>query len=509
MKTRRLILILGDQLDSGSVALRSSNKDEDRIVMIETGDEAGHVWNHKHRIAIFIAAMRHFAADLGKRGWQVHYRSLVDDCPSIAAGLKDAITQFDPESVHMLEAGEWRLEKAIADTCNDSNCELITHEDQHFLCTRKQFAQWAEGRKSLRMEYFYRELRRQHDVLMDGDKPLNGQWNFDKSNRESFGRDGPGELPPRLQFEPDNVTREVLAEVGERFADHPGSLENFFWPVTAQQAQRALDDFIDNRLACYGRYQDAMWQGEPYLYHALLGSSINLHLLDPRDVIAAAEQALHDGKAPIEAVEGFIRQILGWREFIRGIYWLKMPGYAERNHYGHERELPDWFWTGDTEMNCLQQTIGDTLAHGYAHHIQRLMIVGNFALLAGLRPAAVSDWFLAVYVDAVEWVELPNVLGMALHADGGLLGSKPYVSTGSYINRMSNYCKGCRFDPKARTGEDACPFTTLYWDFLARNRKELEKNPRMARVISNLDRWSPQERGAITRAAQQFRKDNL
>ncbi len=504
MSTRRLIVILGDQLDSNSDLLRGGDKSSDVVVMIETLGEARHVWNHKQRIAIFLAAMRHFAAKLRDRGWRVHYFDLGDEVGSLADGLKASIDKFRPGSVHMLQPGEWRIQDALTGVCREAEVSLSVHEDTHFMCTQEEFDDWAKGRKSLRMEYFYREMRRRHDVLMDGDEPVGGKWNFDKSNRQSFGAKGPGELPPRPAFSPDRITRQVLDEVERHCGDHPGRLEPFCWPVTRKQARAALDDFIDRRLPQFGAYQDAMWQGEPFLYHALIGSSLNLHLLDPREVIAAAEQAWRDGNAPIEAVEGFVRQVLGWREFVRGIYWREMPEYADRNHYGHERPLPGWFWSGDVDMNCLRQSIGDTLTNAYAHHIQRLMIIGNFSVLAGFRPAEVSAWFLAVFVDAVEWVELPNVLGMALHADGGVLGSKPYISTGSYIRRMSNYCTDCRFDPGQRSGADACPYTVLYWDFLARHREELGRNPRMARVLGNLDRWSPQERGAITRAASQI-----
>ena len=276
--------------------------------------------------------------------------------------------------------------------------------------------------------------------------------------------------------------------------------------MTPEQAEVALGQFIEERLAQFGRYQDAMWQGEPFLYHALIAQALNLKLLDPRRAVDAAVEAWRAGRAPLAAVEGFVRQILGWREFIRGVYWLHMPKYAQLNHFEHDLPLPGFFWTGETDLNCLRQTIGDTLAHGYAHHIQRLMVVGNFALTAGLLPQAVCDWFLAVYVDAVEWVELPNTLGMALHADGGVVGSKPYAASGAYIRRMSNYCAGCRYDPGKRTGKDACPFNFLYWDFLARHRDAFAANPRMALAVKNLDRLDEEERRRVRAQAAAFRK---
>jgi deoxyribodipyrimidine photolyase-related protein len=339
---------------------------------------------------------------------------------------------------------------------------------------------------------------------MEQGKPAGGEWNFDRANRGSFGRQGPGKVPAPRRFPPDGVTRDVLAEVAERFGDHPGSLEDFGWPVTAAQAEAALEDFVAQRLPLFGRYQDAMWQGEPWLYHAHLAAAMNLKLLDPRRAVAAAVAAWRSGQAPLEAVEGFVRQVLGWREFIRGVYWLEMPGYAERNHFGHDRPLPGFFWDADTDLNCLRQCFGDTLQNGYAHHIQRLMVIGNFALLAGLDPRAVCAWFLGIYVDAVEWVELPNTLGMALHADGGIVGTKPYVASGAYIKRMSNYCAGCRYDPGQRSGADACPFTLLYWDFLARHREQLAANPRMGLAVKNLERIGTDELARIRSGAAAF-----
>jgi deoxyribodipyrimidine photolyase-related protein len=328
---------------------------------------------------------------------------------------------------------------------------------------------------------------------------------LDAENRESFGRDGPQAVPPPLRFAPDAVTREVIALVRRRFVDHPGRLDSFAWPVTRAQALQALACFVAERLPQFGRHQDAMWTGEPWLWHAHLASSLNLKLLDPREVVVAAEAAYRAGQAPLAAVEGFIRQILGWREYVRGIYWTQMPAYLERNELQAHAPLPDFYWTGDTPMNCLREAIGQTLEHGYAHHIQRLMVTGLYALLLGVAPKAVHAWYLAVYVDAVAWVELPNTLGMSQYADGGLMASKPYVATGRYIDRMSDYCRGCRYDPAQRTGDDACPFTTLYWDFLARHAARLAKNPRMALQLKNAARLPDDERGRIAARAAAIR----
>ena len=483
-----LVLVLGDQLDPHSTALAAATRAGAVVLMIESAAEATHAWSHKQRIAVFLAAMRHHAAALRDAGWTVDYQALEAGHASLGAGLADAIRRHRPARVRMVEAGEWRVQAMIESACAAAGVALQVHDDAHFYCRREDFARWARGRKQLVMEFFYRDMRKRFDVLMTGDRPAGGEWNFDKSNRGSFGRNGPGTVPAPRRFAPDEITTDVLREVEARFAAHPGSLEAFGWPVTPAQAEAALEDFVAQRLPLFGRYQDAMWQGEPWLYHAHLAAAMNLKLLDPRRAVAAALEAWRSGHAPLEAVEGFVRQVLGWREFIRGVYWLNMPGYAEGNHFAHHRPLPGFFWDADTELNCLKQCFGDTLANGYAHHIQRLMVIGNFALLAGLDPRAVCDWFLGIYVDAVEWVELPNTLGMALHADGGIVGTKPYVASGAYIKRMSNYCAGCRYDPGKRSGAGACPFNLLYWDFLARHREQLAANPRMGLALKNLER---------------------
>ncbi len=499
-----LVLVLGDQLDATSPALQDARREQAVVVMIEAADEATHAWSHKQRIAVFLAAMRHHAAALRAAGWHVDYSDLAAGCASLAEGLDDAITRHRPGRVIAVEAGEWRVERALEEACQRRGVPLEWLEDTHFYCSRKNFRDWARGRKSLVMEYFYREMRRRSGVLMERGAPVGGRWNFDKDNRGSFGRAGPGRPPEPLGFKPDELTLAVLAEVEARFPDHPGSLASFRWPVTPAQARAALDDFVAHRLPLFGRYQDAMWRGEPWLYHAGLASALNLKLLDPREVVAAAVAAWRADAAPLAAVEGFVRQVLGWREFVRGVYWLKMPAYAALNHFGHERPLPAFFWNAATDLNCLRQCLADTLAHGYAHHIQRLMVIGNFALLAGLAPDAVCDWFLAAYTDAIEWVELPNTLGMALHADGGIVGSKPYAASGAYIRRMSNYCGGCRYDPTRRSGPGACPFNLLYWDFLARHRVLLAGNPRIGLALGNLDRLGAAELREIRSGAEAF-----
>jgi deoxyribodipyrimidine photolyase-related protein len=505
---RNLILVLGDQLNSDSVAFDGFDRELDAVWMVEVTGEATHVWSHKARIALFLSAMRHFQAALKKRRITVHYRQLDDrdNRGDFAGELEAAVKKCRPRRLILVEPGEWRVRELFRATAAEMGIELTMREDRHFLCSHDEFAIHAEGRLQLRLEYFYREMRRTHNVLMKASKPIGGKWNYDSANRGSFTRSGPGVLPPPKRFRQDAVSKEVIRLVELHFPNHPGRLDHFDWPVTSHQAKQALDDFIQHRLVRFGDYQDAMWTDEPYLYHSRISAAMNLKLLDPRDVIRSAEAAYHAGIAPLNAVEGFIRQILGWREFVRGVYWLHMPEYLERNALKATAPLPGIYWTGETDMNCLRHAIQQTLDYGYAHHIQRLMVTGLFALLLGVDPKALHEWYLAVYVDAVEWVELPNSLGMSQFADGGVMASKPYAATGKYIQRMSNYCDGCRFDPAKATGENACPFTTLYWDFLQRHEQLLASNQRMSLQVKNLQRKSGSELSSIREQAARLRE---
>ncbi len=503
---RRLVLILGDQLDAAAAVFDDFDAQHDAVWMAEVVAESEYVWSSKPRIAVFLAAMRHFRDAQRKLGRVVLYTEL--DVPAntqtLAGELARAVAEFKPERLVMTEAGEWRVSQAMAAAAEAVGRPLEVRLDRHFFCTRADFTAHAAGRKSLRMEFFYREVRRRHGVLLDAaGEPEGGQWNFDHDNRGSFSRAGPaaaGLRPPALT-PPDATTRAVLALVEKEFAAHPGELAEFSWPVTPEDARAALDDFIAHRLAAFGEFQDAMWTDEPWLFHARISAAMNLKLLNPREAVAAAEQAYRAGRAPLASVEGFIRQILGWREYVRGIYWHFMPEYGGLNALGARGKLPKFYWTGQCEMNCLRASIGQTLRHGYAHHIQRLMVTGLYSLLLGVKPQETHEWYLAVYVDAVEWVELPNTLGMSQYADGGIMASKPYAATGKYIQRMSNYCAGCRFDPARATGDEACPFTTLYWDFLLRHEALLAKNQRMALQVKNLARLKPAERALILEKA--------
>lgn len=499
-----LRLILGDQLDSQIASLKDADKSADLILIAEVMEEATYVRHHKKKIAFLFSAMRHFAAELEKKGYRVRYVTLDAEGNSgslkgeVARSLKDR--SFD--KVVVTEPGEYRL-KAEMETWTDAlSLPVEIREDDRFICPHEDFRNWARGRQRLTMEYFYREMRRKTGLLMDGDKPEGGQWNYDKENRKPP-KDGL-DFPKRATRIPDEITKDVLALVAQLFSDHPGDLEPLGFAVTREEAMRERDAFIEKALPYFGDYQDAMVAGEPWLYHSVLSLYMNCGLLDPRDVCERAEQAYRDGHAPLNAVEGFIRQILGWREYVRGLYWLKMPDYAGSNFLMAQRKLPDFYWTGETEMACLADAIGTTLKHAYAHHIQRLTITGAFALLAGLRPSEVEDWYLLVYADAYEWVELPNTHGMALFADGGLMATKPYAVSGSYINKMSDYCGSCAYSVKDKTGKKACPFNYLYWDFLARNEERLKSNHRLAMPYRTLRKMDPKQVSAMRAEAKRF-----
>jgi deoxyribodipyrimidine photolyase-related protein len=504
---RHLILILGDQLDRHSSVFDGFDPIQDAVWMAEVSAESTKVWTHKARIVVFLSAMRHFAESLSAEGICVDYRKLEDleNTGSLAAELTAAIQRLKPQRLILVEPGEWQVREDFRLTAEAQGMPLEIREDRHFFASQADFEKHAKGRKQLRMEFFYREMRVKHQVLMDDDKPVGGEWNFDSENRKSFAKQGPPLHAAPKRFLPDAMTREVIDLVEDRFASHPGQLADFDWPLTSQEAQVALKDFIENRLTDFGDYQDAMWTREPWLFHSRLSVVMNLKLLNPRVVIAAAEKAYRRGGAPLAAVEGFIRQILGWREYVRAIYWRFMPGYISLNSLGAQQALPSFYWTGQTDMNCLREAIGQTLQYGHAHHIQRLMVTGLFSLLLGVKPQAVHEWYLAVYVDAVEWVELPNTLGMSQHGDGGIMASKPYIASGKYIQRMSNYCTGCRFDPAKSTGPDACPFTTLYWDFLMRHETRLKMNPRMSMQVRNVTRLTETEKAAISEQAESIR----
>jgi deoxyribodipyrimidine photolyase-related protein len=504
---KSLRLVLGDQLTHSLSALDGIDPKQDVVFMAEVAEEATYVPHHKQKIVFILSAMRHFAEELINEGLRLHYVRLDDpaNTSSLTGELARAIELHQPDRLIATEPGEWRVAQMMGEWSAQFAVPLEIHEDDRFFCSRGRFARWADERKSYRMEFFYREMRRETRLLMHGDKPEGGEWNFDKENRKPL----PSRLKPpkRRRFEPDTQTREVMALVGERFAHHFGDLEPFGWAVTRADALEALEQFISDCLPLYGYYQDAMKMGEPFLYHSIISPYLNCGLLTAREVCVAAECAFSAGHAPLNAVEGFIRQILGWREYVRGIYWHHMPNYADTNALDAQRPLPDFFWSGDTQMNCVAQVVGETRRNAYAHHIQRLMITGNFALLAGLEPRAVEEWYLAVYIDAFDWVELPNTHGMVLFADGGMLASKPYAASGAYINRMSDYCGSCSYDVKEKSGEKTCPFNVLYWHFIIKNYSRLAGNPRMTMPYRNIEKMSAERLTEITRQALAFLAD--
>jgi deoxyribodipyrimidine photolyase-related protein len=502
--TRTLRFILGDQLTRSLSSLNGLDKANDIVLMVEVQAEATYVRHHKQKIAFLFSAMRHFAESLRQEGVTVDYVRLDDpaNTHSFTTELERAVQINGAAEVFVTEPGEWRVWEMMLDWRENLGVPVHIREDNRFIASRDEFARWADGRKQYRMEFFYREMRRKTGLLMHGDEPEGGQWNYDHDNRKRL--PDSTVLPKRQRFEPDAITREVLDLVVRRFGNHFGDLEPFGWGVTREHALEALKHFIETCLGGFGDYQDAMKTGEDFLYHSVISPYLNAGLLTAREVCDAAEAAYRQGRAPLNAVEGFIRQVLGWREFVRGLYWARMPQYAETNHLEAKRRLPAFFWTGETEMHCLSECIRTTRQHAYAHHIQRLMITGNFALLAGLAPREVEEWYLLVYADAYEWVELPNVHGMVLHADGGLLGSKPYAASGAYIDRMSDYCDGCAYDPAVKSGSKACPFNYLYWNFLIENEAKLAKNPRMAMPYRTLAKMAEGRKAEIVADSAAF-----
>ena len=496
MKTKRIILILGDQLDLQNAALASFDRETDEILMIESENESSYVWSHKAKIALFLSAMRHFAEGLVAQGFPLTY--VKESSLSIESVVMQKVAEKCATHLLCVEPGEWRLKAAIEKLAQALDIQLVMHDDAHFYCSNAEFKEWVADKKELRLEYFYRYMRKKHQILMDDtSQPVGGQWNYDDQNRRPYSKKGPGFIDEPKMFAPDDITREVFAFVERQYPNHPGTLKHFAWPVTREQALTALDYFVTYRLPNFGLHQDAMWKETPFGWHSMLSSCLNLKLLNPREVVERALDSYRKNALDLAAVEGFVRQIVGWREFVRGIYYLDMPQMAEANFYQHQRKLPGWYWSGNTHMNCMKDAIGQTLKYGYAHHIQRLMVTGNFALLAEISPQQVSDWYLAIYVDAIEWVELPNVAGMALFANGGRFTSKPYIASGAYIKRMSNYCDGCRYKPEIQFGENACPMTTLYWNFLMKHQNAFEKNSRTRLMTANLSRLSDDKKALI------------
>lgn len=510
---RHLVLVLGDQLDEESSAFQGIDPQRDIVWMAENEEEATYVPSHKVRLVAFFASMRHFRELLRRKGLQVDYHELAADRKqgaetSFATLLAKAIKRHRPQRLIVVEPGDFRVAEQLRATAADAGKELEQRENHRFYCSRSQFLQWRSGRKTMVMEHFYRTIRQEHGILVEADgQPVGGAWNYDPENRQPFDRKHPEIDVPIRSFPPDPLTREVIEMVIARYPDHPGSLARFDLPVTRTAALEALDDFLQYRLAGFGPFQDAMWRDTDFLYHSRLSQAMNLGLLHPREAVDGALAAYQSGRVPLASCEGYIRQIIGWREYVRGIYWDQMPGYLEQNalQCDPHQDVPASYWDGQTEMVCIAQSMRLVLETAYAHHIQRLMVLGLFAQLYGVSPKLFHRWHMAMYADAVDWVSAPNTIGMSQYGDGGLMATKPYCASGAYIQRMSNYCEGCRYDPKQATGADACPVTTLYWDFLDRHRTRLKKNHRMSMQLKNLERKPAAQLDEIRRLAALIR----
>ncbi len=509
--TRQLVLVLGDQLSHDSAAFDGFDAARDVVRMAEVADETEHVWCSKLRIAVFFSAMRHFRDELERKKRRVRYAEMTADpsadrVKTFGDVLAEDARALRPERVVVVEPGDWRVRARLEETARALGVPLDVREDRHSYCSRAEFDAWAREHPGLLLEAFYEHMRRKHRVLVGADgEPEGGRWSWDVENRERFTKGRSPSAPKPRRFVPDATTSAVLRLVQQRFADRPGSLERFDAPVTRTQARALLRDFLDHRLPHFGPYEDAMWTDEPLLFHSRLSMPLNLKLLDPRECVGGAIERYREGRADLRSVEGFVRQILGWRELVRGVYWRFMPGYAAGNALGcGGRDVPRFFWDGETDMSCVRHAMRSVLEAGYAHHIQRLMVLGNFALLAGVHPLRFHEWHMAMYLDAIDWVSLPNALGMSQYGDGGVVGTKPYAASAHYIDRMSNYCGGCRYDPKRAVGEGACPYNALYWDFLARHRRLFASNARMNLAMRNLARKDPRELARVRARAREL-----
>ncbi len=495
------IWVLGDQLWQDQAALASAA--DAPVIFIESHRHSGERRYHRQKLVLVWSAMRHFAAELEATGRTVTYETAND----FETPLRQWIEHQGITELRVMEPADRPFARLL--NTLELPCPLTIVPNNHFLWSVAEFKQWADGRKSLLMESFYREGRKRYGILIEGTakkpKPIGGQWNYDKENRKPPKKDiNP---PAPHWFAPDEVTQQVMQTVAK--LDTFGELEPFGWAGSRPQALQVLDYFISVRLAGFGPYQDAMVTGEETLWHALLSPYLNIGLLHPLEVIQAVETAYHEQHLPLNSVEGFIRQVLGWREYMRGLYNYVDEDYPNGNYFDHHQPLPEFFWTGDTPMNCLHQSIDQAKRTGYNHHIQRLMILSNFALIAGLSPQAVESWFHAAFIDAYDWVMQTNVIGMGLFADGGVLATKPYAASANYVNRMSNYCKGCQYNPKVRTGDNACPFNFFYWDFLARHRDKLQHQGRMNFILKNLDKMPKEEYEAVRDQARQWHQHQV
>lgn len=491
---KTLRLILGDQLNSNHSWYAKVNT-EVIYVMMEVMQEQNYVMHHIQKIIGFFAAMRNFAHQLAKKGHQVTYFKLDDEGneQTFDKNILSLINQHKIEKFEYQLSDEYRLDEQLKNFCNDLHIPYEVADTEHFLTTRYEVKDFFGDQKSYLMENFYRHMRINLGILMNDDQPVGKRWNFDKENRKKYDQKVP--LPEVLVFDQDlSSLKQMVDKMGVKYFGRVDEKE-FGWPLTRAKALKALDNFCEKLLPHFGTYEDAMLQEHISLFHSRLSFALNTKIIAPAEVVSKVLYHWQQNKATItiEQVEGYIRQVIGWREFMRGVYWAKMPGFAKLNFFNAKRKLPQWFWTGETNMNCLKKCIGQSLDHAWAHHIQRLMVIGNFALITGLNPDEVDEWYLGVYIDAIQWVEITNTRGMSQFADGGIIASKPYAGSAAYINKMSDYCKTCHYDHKKRHGEKACPYNSLYWDFFHRNTAKLEHNPRIGITYKLLDKFTKAE----------------
>ena len=494
-KISKLRLILGDQLNHKHTWFKEQENNT-LYMFMEMRQETDYVVHHIQKVVGFFCAMRNFAEYLKERGHKVLYLKISDkkNKQTLTENLKQLISEYKIKKFEYQLPDEYRLDVQLKDFCNDLKIETEVYDTEHFLTSREDLTNFYKGKKDMIMEYFYRDMRKKYDVLMLTEKdPEGGKWNFDKSNRKKW--TGKPEIPHERGFRKD--VSEILKEIEKSGIKTFGNLnaEKFNWPTSREDSLSVLNYFCKNLLVYFGDFQDALHSEQAYLFHSRLSFSLNTKMLHPKEVIDAviAHWREHKEEIDISQVEGFVRQILGWREYMRGIYWKEMPGYRRTNKLDNQNKLPEFYWTGNTKMNCLKHSIKQSLDNAYAHHIQRLMITGNYALLTQTHPNEVDAWYLGVYIDAIEWVEITNTRGMSQFADGGIVATKPYVSSGAYIQKMSNYCKNCVYDVKKKTGEKSCPFNSLYWNFLAEKREIFNGNRRMAMMLSMLDKKSQNE----------------
>jgi deoxyribodipyrimidine photolyase-related protein len=517
---RNLVFILGDQLSLAISSLEGFDPKKDVVLMAEVKEEASYVGHHKKKLVLIFSAMRIFAKEIENMGYKVHYTKLDDpkNLHSFTKELKQNIEKYRPQKVIITEPSEYRVLKMFDQFFSENLIAYEIRNDSRFIASHHEFANFAKEKKQLLMENFYHLMRRKTGLLMEKSaknsqlKPVGGKWNYDKENRQSMPKNiSP---PALLKIQNSEIVTKIIADiielVNKKFSKNFGNTDNFFYAVEAKEAQKQFEDFVENRLANFGIYQDAMREDLDFGFHSVISAYLNIGLLDPLVCCKKAEQSYLQGNCDLASAEGFIRQIIGWREYVRGIYWHFMPNYKELNYFDSQRNLFKFYWDSDkTNLNCLKNVIKQTHDNAYSHHIQRLMITGNFALLCEISPAQINEWYLAVYIDAFEWVELPNTHGMAIYADGGIVASKPYCASGNYINKMSNFCKNCFYDVKKTTGENACPFNYLYWNFLIKHQDKLKKNARLFYPYANLARKGKEEIDVIKKSAQDFFEKNF